>query len=201
MAAVIQCRSSNKGDPLGQSSVLHSSTISQNYPWSRRSRSRWEPGLLAHDPTTGGQVVMAIRKELQPATHAAIEAHCAKGDELAEADAFEEAIAEYAKAWAPLPDPKNEWNAATWILAAIADAAFLAGDLTSSRDALQYAMTCPEAIGNPFLHLRQGQVLLDMGEPDAAADEPTRAYMSECEEIFAEEDPRYLDFLKTRAKL
>jgi hypothetical protein len=51
------------------------------------------------------------------------------------------------------------------------------------------------------LHLRYGQVLLDGEEPDAAADELMRAYMAEGLEIFASEDPRYLAFLKTRAKL
>jgi hypothetical protein len=111
------------------------------------------------------------------------------------------AIAEYNKAWRLVPDPKNEWNASTWILAAIADAAFLAGYKSSAKEALQYVMTCPGALGNPFLHLRYGQVLLDGEEPDAAADELMRAYMAEGPEIFASEDPRYLAFLKTRAKL
>jgi tetratricopeptide (TPR) repeat protein len=140
-------------------------------------------------------------KELDPAIHEAIKAHGARGDVLAAARAFEEAIAEYNRAWTLVPNPKNQWNASTWILAAIADAAFLAGYKTSAREALQYAMTCPGAIGNPFLHLRYGQVLLDAGERDAAADELMRAYMSEGSEIFAAEDKRYLDFLKSRAKL
>lgn len=141
------------------------------------------------------------RKELDPATYDAIKALCARGDELAAAKSFEAAIAEYNKAWRLVPEPANAWNASTWILAAIADAAFLGGFLTSAREALQYAMTCPESIGNPFLHLRYGQVLFDTGEPDAAADELIRAYMGAGAEIFATEDRRYLDFLKTRAKL
>jgi tetratricopeptide (TPR) repeat protein len=145
--------------------------------------------------------VTVDQKELDPAIHEAIKTHSARGDELAAARAFEKAIAEYNKAWALVPTPKNDWNASTWILAAIADAAFLSGYKTSAREALQYAMTCPGALGNPFLHLRYGQVLLDAGEPDAAADELMRAYMSEGPRIFALEDPRYLDFLKTRAKL
>jgi tetratricopeptide (TPR) repeat protein len=146
-------------------------------------------------------MVSAIQKELDPAVYEEIKAHSTRGDELAAAKSYEEAIAEYNKAWKLVPDPKNEWNASTWILAAIADAAFLAGYKSSARDALQYAMTCPGAIGNPFLHLRYGQVLLDAEEPDAAADELMRAYMAEGPEIFASEDPRYLAFLKTRAKL
>jgi hypothetical protein len=86
-------------------------------------------------------------------------------------------------------------------LAAIGDAAFLGGYRTTALEALQDAMICPGAIGNPFLHLRLGEVLYDMGELDAAANELIRAYMWDGEEIFAAEDPRYLAFLRTRAIL
>jgi hypothetical protein len=100
-----------------------------------------------------------------------------------------------------VPNPKNDWEASTWILAAIADACFLGGFKTSAREALAYAMTCPEAIGNPFLHLRYGQVLFDAKEHDAAVDELMRAYMGGGTDIFATEDQRYLDFLKSRVSL
>jgi tetratricopeptide (TPR) repeat protein len=145
--------------------------------------------------------MMAVSRELDPKIYSAIQVYSAEGDALAAAKSYEEAIAHYQRAWELVPDPKNEWKASTWILAAIADAAFLAGYRTSAQEALQYAMTCPDAVGNPFLHLRYGQVLLDAGEKDAAADELMRAYMAEGEGIFAAEDPRYLAFLRTRARL
>lgn len=140
-------------------------------------------------------------RELDTATHDQIKALCARGDQFAEAHAFEDAVAEYNKAWALVPDPKNDWNASTWKLAAIADACFLGGYKTSAMEALRYAMTCPGALGNPFLHLRYGQALFDSGEADRAADELMRAYMGGGNEVFASEDPRYLDFLRTRAEL
>lgn len=139
--------------------------------------------------------------ELDASTHEAIKALCASGDSFAEARNFESAIDEYNRAWALVPEPKNEWEASTWILAAIADACFLSGYRTSAQEALQYAMTCPGAIGNPFLHMRYGQVLLDGGDENGAAEELMRAYMGGGKEIFASEDGRYLDFLKTRAQL
>jgi len=139
--------------------------------------------------------------ELSPTVHEAIQHFCADGDALAAARRYEEAIAEYNRAWEIVPEPKNRWNASTWILAAIADAAFLAGYNTSAREALEYAMTCPDAVGNPFLHLRLGQILFDSEEHDRAAEELMRAYMGAGSEIFAAEDDRYLAFLRTKAAL
>ena len=139
--------------------------------------------------------------ELDPATHKSIKELCAAGDELANAKKYPEAVAEYNKAWALVPEPKNEWEAATWVLAAIADACFLSGHKVSAREVLEFAMSCPGGIGNPFLHQRYGQVLYDAGESDRAADELMRAYMGSGGAIFAAEDPRYIAFLRTRARL
>ena len=139
--------------------------------------------------------------ELDGATHDAVKRHCAAGDRLAAGKQYKDAIQEYNKAWRLIPDPKNEWEASTWVLAAIADASFLGGFQNSAMEALRYAMTCPGAIGNPFLHLRYGQVLYDAGELDAAADELMRAYMGGGKDIFAPEDARYLGFLSSRAML
>jgi tetratricopeptide (TPR) repeat protein len=139
--------------------------------------------------------------ELPSTVHDAITHFCADGDALAASGKYEEAIAEYNRAWEIVPEPKSQWNASTWILAAIADAAFLGDYKTSAREALEYAMFCPDAIGNPFLHLRLGQVLLDAGEHDRAADELMRAYMGAGTDLFASEDERYLSFLGSRAAL
>lgn len=139
--------------------------------------------------------------ELPSTIHVAIQHFCSDGDTMAAAGRYEQAIGEYNRAWEIVPEPKSQWNASTWILAAIGDAAFLAGYKTSAKEALEYAMVCPEAVGNPFLHLRLGQVLFDMGELDRAADELIRAYMGAGAELFAAEDQRYLSFLRTRCAL
>jgi hypothetical protein len=131
----------------------------------------------------------------------AVKLHCAEGDGLASVRKFEKAITEYNKAWLLIPDPKNDWEAATWVLAAIADAAFLGGHATTAREAIEYGMTCPGALGNPFMHLRFGQILFENNEIDRAADELMRAYMGAGPNIFVPKDPKYLSFLSTRAKL
>ena len=139
--------------------------------------------------------------ELSAATHEAIKAYCAEGDCLAAIREFEAAIATYNKAWELIPTPQNDWEAATWVLAAVADAAFLAGYLTTAMEAIEYGMTCPGAIGNPFMHMRCGQIFYDLKHEERAADELMRAYMGAGESIFATEDPKYLKFLETRAIL
>jgi hypothetical protein len=137
--------------------------------------------------------------ELDDSTYARITEFAQQGDELASQGSYRDAINVYNRGWKLLPEPKSDWSAATWLLAAIADAAYLGGFLTTARQALDDVMYCPDAIGNPFLHLRRGEVLFDQGELDAAADELVRAYMGAGSEIFEREPAKYLNFLKTRA--
>lgn len=126
---------------------------------------------------------------------------CLSGDKYAEIHDYENALNTYKEAWELIPSPQNEYSESTWILAAIADNAFLAKYLNSAEEALQYAMTCPSGLGNPFLHLRLGQVYFEQNRLDQAADELMRAYMGGAKEIFADEDPKYLEFLAKRATL
>ncbi len=144
---------------------------------------------------------MANALELDDATYDEITRLCEAGNKFARRNNHKSALLEYRKAWQLVPEPKTEWEASTWILISIGDSCFLLGDRESAREAFEYAMHCPGAIGNPFLHLRLGQILFDAGENDAAADELMRAYMSEGKEIFEPEDPKYLAFLGTRAKI
>ena len=120
-----------------------------------------------------------------------------KGDTLAEECNYPAALEQYWAAWDLLPEPKTNWQAATWLLGAIGDANFLGGDYTAGRDNLSLAMRCPDAIGNPFLHLRLGQCQFELGNLDRAADELSRAYMSAGDSIFEDEE-KYFTFLKTR---
>jgi hypothetical protein len=138
--------------------------------------------------------------ELSQGVHDRIQAFCKKGDALAAKGNYPAALREFWAAWDLLPQPQTEWEAATWILAAIGDANFLGNDFAAGRDNLSMAMNCPGAIGNPFLHLRLGQCEFELGHLDRAADELTRAYMGAGDEIFADAG-KYFAFLKTRIKL
>ena len=138
--------------------------------------------------------------ELSDDIHSEIERLCAAGDAQAKQQQFAQALSSYWSAWDLLPEPKVEWDAATWILAAIGDANFLSGDYVAGRDNLSNAMRCPDAIGDPFLHLRLGQCQFELGTLDRAADELMRAYMGAGDDIFKDQDPKYLRFLQSKAE-
>lgn len=140
------------------------------------------------------------RRKLDEEMFSIIKSLCDEGDVLAGEGDFSAAIRKYWEAWDLLPEPQTEWEAATWILAAIANANFLLGDYVACKENLATAMNCPGAVGNAFLHLRLGQCHFQLIELDQAADELMRAYMAGGKEIFSEDDPRYFEFLTTRAK-
>lgn len=138
------------------------------------------------------------KRKLDGKTHREIMGLCAEGDDLAEAERFPEALLRYRQALALLPDPPHSWEAATWIYAALGDALLSAGDLEDAQEAFEEALRCPEALGNPFLHLRLGQLAFEAQDLDRAADELCRGFMAAGPELFEEEDPKYFAFLKTR---
>lgn len=138
---------------------------------------------------------------LDDQTYERIQDLCAKGDEFVEQSDFSSALDCYWDAFDLIPEPKTGWDATTWILTAIGDTNFLGNDFQAGVDNLSGAMHCPGAIGNPFIHLRLGQCQFEIGNLERAADELTRAYALEGKELFSEEDPKYLEFLKTRIQL
>lgn len=139
--------------------------------------------------------------ELDDHTYSQIQLTSAEGDDFAEAGKYDEALGKYNLAWELMPEPRTEWEASTWVLTAIADVAFKAGYFSSAGAALDYALLCPSALGNPFIHLRRGQVLFEQGDMEAAVQELPRAYMGAGEEIFSEDDPKYALFLGSRVEL
>jgi len=136
--------------------------------------------------------------ELPSEIYASIVELCEAGDDFASVGDFPDALDQYWAAWDLLPGEKTQWEAATWLLAAIGDANFLSEDYVAGRDNLSLAMHCPKAIGNPFLHLRLGQCQYELGEFRRAADELARAYLLEGAKLFSNDDPKYLAFVKSK---
>ena len=139
--------------------------------------------------------------ELSDANYAKIKALCAEGDDLGDLENYDAALEKYWAAFDLIPEPKEDWEAATWVLVAIGDANYLLQSWEAGAENLASAMHCPGAIGNPFIHLRLGQCQFELGNLDRAADELTRAYGIAGDEIFYQENPKYMEFLKTRITL
>ncbi|UOD33355.1 hypothetical protein INH39_12460 [Massilia violaceinigra] len=142
----------------------------------------------------------AAPRQLPDAVYAEVTALSTSGDVLVKQGKSREGVQAYVKALGLLPEPVTQWEAATWLLVVIGDANFKAKFYEQALAALQDAMLCPGALGNPFIHLRLGQVNFELGNMSKAADELARAYLQEGKAIFKEDDPKYLAFIKSRLK-
>jgi tetratricopeptide (TPR) repeat protein len=119
-----------------------------------------------------------------------------QGNQFYDAGDYRKALAKFEDGLAMRPEPIEKWEAATWCLASIGDSLFLLGRYPEAHEHLSHAMVCPDGLGNPFIHMRLGQVQLELGNIDRAKDELARAYMGGGPELFAQEDPKYLAFLR-----
>lgn len=141
------------------------------------------------------------RRELPEPLYSQLIARTEAAQRLFDDGRFEEAIPVFQEAWLLLPEPKDEWNAAIWTLAAIGDCHFLMQDFVTARRVLLEAVAMSGGVGNPFLHLRLGEIALELGDEARAADELIRAYAVGGAEAFEGEDPKYLRFLASKAVL
>lgn len=141
-----------------------------------------------------------MSEEMDDELYKTITGLCDQGNELCDEEKYAAALEPFGEALALIPRPLENWEASTWVLAALGDCSFLTGNYEKAREYLAMAMHCPGALGNPFIHLRLGQAQYELKNMDRAADELMRAYMGEGEEFFSDEDPKYLAFLRTRMK-
>lgn len=129
--------------------------------------------------------------QLSADVFAAIRVRAEEGERRMEAGDFRGAFDEFVAGLELLPDPREQWNATAWLLVGMGEAAVRAGHFAAAERPLGEAMWSPGTIGNPWVHLRQGQVKLEMGDMERAADELARAYMGGGRDIFAGLDPKY----------
>lgn len=127
-----------------------------------------------------------------------VQALCKRGDELAGRGDFVEARTKYREALALLPGDPLQLEIATWIYAAIGEAELALGADGAALECFSQAVQCPKGWGNPFIHLRLGQLRLDQGDEETAAVELTRAYKTGGVAVFMDGDPKYLEFLRVR---
>lgn len=120
----------------------------------------------------------------------------ARGEEFADSEDDADALTHFRAAWSALPEPRDGQEASVRILAAIADSHFHLGDWEACRESIQHAFRCGADVANPFLRLRLGQVLFELGNEREAENWLVPAYLSEGRALFADDDPKYLEFFR-----
>ena len=136
--------------------------------------------------------------ELDDETYRKIEALSEEGNDLLEDGDWRGAVMKWRLALDLVPEPKSDWDAATWLYASIGDAQYQGGDVTQAKESLYDALNCPEGQQNPFVHLRLGQTLHALGEDKKSLDHLLQAYMLDGEDIFLLEDGGEEDLQRLR---
>lgn len=123
-----------------------------------------------------------------------------QGNVLLEAHRPADAIKVWQNALSLLPEPQHKWEAALWLHASIGEAERIIGNMQAALSAFQEAASSSdgEGVSNPFVLLGLGTCLFDLDRKKEAVDPLLRAYMLEGDYIFAESDPKYLQYLKEK---
>jgi tetratricopeptide (TPR) repeat protein len=139
-----------------------------------------------------------LNRRLQARINSLVE----KGENFFDEQDYDRAIECFMTAYDLLPAPKESWDEGIQLLAGVGDSLFMQGNAQEAYGYFSEAQKCPGGTGNPFIWLRLGQCLYDMGgRKEAILDALMSAYMLEGSEIFSDEDPKYLKFLKKHVKL
>lgn len=121
-----------------------------------------------------------------------------EGNRLMDEERFDEALAIFRRGYDLIPAPREDSASALWFLVAIVDAQWflrdLPGALDSSRDVILSG-----GFGNPFAHLRRGQVLYELSHEKEAANELLRALLLGGENVFAREPLEHWVFITSKA--
>jgi tetratricopeptide (TPR) repeat protein len=134
--------------------------------------------------------------DLPDAVHSEITRLSEEGNQLLEAGEYAKARLRWQRAWDLLPEPRDSWEAATWLLTSIGDSYYSEQRFTDALVPLQQAVFCPNGLGNPYIHLRLGQVQFELGNIDRAKDELARAFIGGGDEVFEGDDPKYWRFIR-----
>ncbi len=135
------------------------------------------------------------KEEMEDGIFEEIKKYCDAGLEEMDKGNLKSAAKQFNSAWKIVPDPKEKWDASSWIIGAIGDVCFHLEDWDNVKKSFEYAIVGLGGLGEPFLHLRLGQAHLELNNKKAAKDELARALMGGGPEIFEEDDPKYFEFI------
>lgn len=121
-----------------------------------------------------------------------------EGNDLLDNEDYDKAINVFESALQLLPESQSEWEAYTWLKASICDAYFYSNRFNECAEAAFDALNGPDAMENPFIHLRLGQALFELGDTARAEPELLKAYMLSGEDIFSEDSVKYKEFILSK---
>ena len=75
---------------------------------------------------------------------------CREGGAPRSAGEFDKALEAYRAAADLIPDPKEGWEASTWIFTAIGETLFFNGEYAEALQNLRVAVVSPDGLGNPL---------------------------------------------------
>ncbi|MGQ9424649.1 tetratricopeptide repeat protein [Gilvimarinus sp. F26214L] len=122
---------------------------------------------------------------------------CYRGYQLYDDGDYQRALRTFYQAWLLLPKPQHQWREAGWALTAIGDAYFRTGQFNQSCEALRSALLCPATDNSPFVHLRYGQSLYELGREEEALEQLRRAHELGGDPVFAREHVKYQTVLQS----
>jgi tetratricopeptide (TPR) repeat protein len=135
--------------------------------------------------------------ELDDELHEQIQGLSEQGNEALEAKDYERAVRAFTAAYALVPEPKAVWDAALWLQASLGDTYFEQEQYERALEHFVEARGASTGAGNPFVALRLGQCHLELGHLDEARRFLFQAYLQEGTEIFEDQDPKYLDAIRS----
>lgn len=140
-------------------------------------------------------------EELTDEQQELMDGYCEKGNQEMDEENYNQAASWFQKAYAVLPDPKDDWEATGYITASLGDALFSAGKF---KEALEQLLIANNFYGsdnaNPFVLLRLGEAYFELGEEQKALTYLFNAYQMEGQQLF-DDDKKYLKFLKKHHEL
>ncbi|MET1055666.1 MAG: hypothetical protein ABWY16_10185 [Pedobacter sp.] len=122
--------------------------------------------------------------------------YCEKGNAEMDEENYAAAAEWFKKAYAVLPEPKEDWEATGYITASLGDALFSEGKFAEAKEQLLIAYEFYSAEeNNPFVLLRLGEACFELGDEQMALEFLLKAYQLEGAQLF-DDDKKYLKFLK-----
>ena len=130
--------------------------------------------------------------ELHDSVYEKIQQLSQQGNSFVDKSKLSKAIQCFEEAIQLLPNPKEDWEASTWLYTALGDTYFQDKQYHEALLNLSSAFKCPNGLGNPFIMLRMGESLYEIADMAKAREYLLQAYMLVGPDIFKGEDPGYL---------